>query len=190
MFLSLKLPLQSSPVQGRAEVCRELRGCRSQHLSEILLPFTAHFPWLSQRGYAITCLLIPTGKLDPLVARLMGATTATLVGEGADCRFLGGNAGGGLQDTTGIDASITLPAKRLLEASQACFPESLRLARLTTHRFLSKAGPDLFSKVYPLTNINLRILSQVRSCSVIYFLWLEKSWHFSNKNNCCFKNYF
>lgn len=47
----------------------------------------------------------------------MGATTATLVGEGADCRFLGGNAGGGLQDTTGIDGSITLPAKTLLEAS-------------------------------------------------------------------------
>lgn len=74
----------------------------------ISLSFSAgHFLWISQRGYAITCLLIPTGKLDPLVARLMGATTATLVGEGADCRFLGGKAGGGLQDTTGIDASIT-----------------------------------------------------------------------------------
>lgn len=29
---------------------------------------------------ATTCLLIPTGKLEPLVARLMGATTATRVG--------------------------------------------------------------------------------------------------------------
>lgn len=74
---------------------------------------------------------MPTGKLEPLVARLMGATTATLVGEGADCRFLGGSAGGGLQDTTGIEASVTLPAKRrLLLASQSCFLKSLRLARL------------------------------------------------------------
>lgn len=193
MFLPLQLPLRSSPVGGClgwAAACRELRGCRSQHLSELLLQFTACFPWLSPSDYAITCLLIPTGKLDPLVARLMGATTATLVGEGADCRFLGGNAGGGLQDTTGIDTSITLSAKRLLEASQACFPESLWLARLQAHRFLSKAGQELLSKIYPLTNINLRILSQVRSCSVIYFLRLEKSWYFSNKNNCCFKKYF
>lgn len=80
---------------------------RSQCFPELLLHSAAHCPWISQRGYALTCLLIPTGKLDPLVARLMGATTATLVGEGADCRFLGGKAGGGLQDTTGIDASIT-----------------------------------------------------------------------------------
>lgn len=80
---------------------------RSQRFPELLLHSAAHFLWISQRGSAITCLLIPTGKLDPLVARLMGATTATLVGEGADCRFLGGKAGGGLQDTTGIDASIT-----------------------------------------------------------------------------------
>lgn len=46
----------------------------------------------------ITCLLIPTGKLEPLVARLIGATTATRVGDGADCLFLGGNAGG-LEET-------------------------------------------------------------------------------------------
>lgn len=42
----------------------------------------------------ITCLLMPTGRLVPLVVRLMGATTATLVGDGADWRFLGGRAGG------------------------------------------------------------------------------------------------
>lgn len=47
----------------------------------------------------ITCLLIPTGKLEPLVARLMGATTATRVGDGADCLFFGGNAGGGLKQS-------------------------------------------------------------------------------------------
>lgn len=47
----------------------------------------------------ITCLLIPTGKLEPLVARLMGATTATRVGDGADCLFFGGRAGGGLRQT-------------------------------------------------------------------------------------------
>lgn len=41
----------------------------------------------------LTCLCTPQGKLEP---RLIGATTATLVGEGADCRFLGGRAGGGL----------------------------------------------------------------------------------------------
>jgi len=34
------------------------------------------------------------------VARLMGATTATRVGDGADCLFFGGNAGGGLLSTT------------------------------------------------------------------------------------------
>lgn len=154
--------MQSSPVQGCvgwAGACREPHSCRPQHFPELLLQLTAHLPWRSQRGYAITCLLIPTGKLDPLVARLMGATTATLVGEGADCRFLGGNAGGGLQDTTGIDASVTLPAKRLSEASHACFPESLWLAKLKAHRFLSKADQELFGKVYPLTTINLRMLS-------------------------------
>ena len=130
MFLPLKLPLRSSPVQGcwgQAEACRELHGCRSRHFSKLLLQFTARFLWLSQRGYAITCLLMPTGKLDPLVARLMGATTATLVGEGADCRFLGGNAGGGLQDTTGIDASVTFPAKRLLEVYELVFQKALDL---------------------------------------------------------------
>lgn len=47
----------------------------------------------------ITCLLIPTGKLEPLVARLMGATTATRVGDGADCLFFGGSAGGGLKQS-------------------------------------------------------------------------------------------
>lgn len=41
-----------------------------------------------------TCLQMPIGRLDPLVARLMGATTATRVGDGADWRFLGGRAGG------------------------------------------------------------------------------------------------
>lgn len=41
-----------------------------------------------------TCLQIPIGRLDPLVARLIGATTATRVGDGADWRFLGGRAGG------------------------------------------------------------------------------------------------
>lgn len=41
----------------------------------------------------LTCLCTLQGKLEP---RLIGATTATLVGEGADCRFLGGRAGGGL----------------------------------------------------------------------------------------------
>lgn len=45
----------------------------------------------------LTCLLIPTGKLEPLVALLMGATMATRVGDGADCLFFGGNAGGGLE---------------------------------------------------------------------------------------------
>lgn len=37
---------------------------------------------------------MPIGRLDPLVARLIGATTATRVGDGADWRFLGGRAGG------------------------------------------------------------------------------------------------
>lgn len=46
----------------------------------------------------LTCLLIPTGKLEPLVALLMGATMATRVGDGADCLFFGGNAGGGLEE--------------------------------------------------------------------------------------------
>lgn len=59
------------------------------------------FPTQSLAGLprwgCITCLLIPTGKLEPLVARLMGATTATRVGDGADCLFFGGNAGGGLK---------------------------------------------------------------------------------------------
>lgn len=41
----------------------------------------------------LTCLWTLQGKLEP---RLIGATTATRVGEGADCRFLGGSAGGGL----------------------------------------------------------------------------------------------
>lgn len=82
---------------------------------------------------------MPTGKLDPLVALLMGATTATLVGEGADWRFLGGNAGGGLQDTIGIDVSITLPEKkkRFSEVSQDVFQKA----------FVSQ---ELFSKMYPL----------------------------------------
>lgn len=44
-------------------------------------------------------IIIPTGKLEPLVARLMGATTATRVGDGADCLFFGGNAGGGLKQS-------------------------------------------------------------------------------------------
>lgn len=117
MFLPLKLLL---PYRAAWDKQRRAGNCAAAGHGispEVLPQFTARFPWLSQRGYAITCLLIPTGKLDPLVARLMGATTATLVGEGADCRFLGGNAGGGLQDTTGIDGSITLPAKTLLEAS-------------------------------------------------------------------------
>lgn len=34
------------------------------------------------------------GRLDPLVARLIGATTAIRVGDGADWRFFGGRAGG------------------------------------------------------------------------------------------------
>lgn len=34
------------------------------------------------------------GRPEPLVAWLMGATTATRVGEGADWRFFGGRAGG------------------------------------------------------------------------------------------------
>lgn len=33
------------------------------------------------------------------MARLMGATTATRVGDGADCLFFGGSAGGGLKQT-------------------------------------------------------------------------------------------
>ena len=41
----------------------------------------------------VTCLCTLQGRLEP---RLMGTTTATLVGEGADWRFLGGRAGGGL----------------------------------------------------------------------------------------------
>lgn len=41
----------------------------------------------------LTCLWSLHGKLEP---RLIGATTATGVGEGADWRFLGGRAGGGL----------------------------------------------------------------------------------------------
>lgn len=125
---------------GWAGTCRDLCGCRSQHLPELFLQFPARFPWLPPRGYAITCLLIPTGKLEPLVALLMGATTATLVGEGADWRFLGGNAGGGLQDTTGIDASITLPLKKKFkknsEASQVVFQKA----------FVSQ---ELFCKTYP-----------------------------------------
>lgn len=64
--------------------------------STIRAPKPEAFPCLARRGY-ITCLLIPTGKLEPLMARLMGATTATRVGDGADCLFLGGNAGGGLK---------------------------------------------------------------------------------------------
>lgn len=43
--------------------------------------------------WSLTCLWTLQGKLEP---RLIGATTATRVGEGADCRFLGGRAGGGL----------------------------------------------------------------------------------------------
>lgn len=90
----------------------------------------------------------------------MGATTATLVGEGADWRFLGGSAGGGLQDTTGIDASFTFPEKkRLSEASQVIFQKA----------FVSQ---ELFSKMYPPTNANLRILAQLRSCLAIYFFRL------------------
>lgn len=42
---------------------------------------------------SFTCLWTLQGKLEP---RLIGATTATRVGEGADWRFLGGRAGGGL----------------------------------------------------------------------------------------------
>jgi len=41
-----------------------------------------------------TCLRAPGGKLWPHDPRLIGATTATRVGEEADCRFLGGRAGG------------------------------------------------------------------------------------------------
>lgn len=43
-----------------------------------------------------TCLWrpVPMGRPEPLVAWLMGATTATRVGEGADWRFFGGRAGG------------------------------------------------------------------------------------------------
>lgn len=104
----------------------------------------------------------------------MGATTATLVGEGADCRFLGGKAGGGLQDRRGIDASITRPSERLSEASGAGLAQSLRLARLKSHSFLSNAGQKLFNEVYPLTNTHLRTLSQGRSCAVIYFFKLGK----------------
>lgn len=62
----------------------------------IKVPKPKAFLCLARWGY-ITCLLIPTGKLEPLVARLMGATTATRVGDGADCLFFGGNAGGGLK---------------------------------------------------------------------------------------------
>lgn len=132
---------------------------------------------------------MPTGKLEPLVARLMGATTATLVGEGADCRFLGGSAGGGLQDTIGIEASVTLPAKKkTFRGFTSLF--SKKTCQAQTHRFLPKAGLELFSKVHPLTNTNLRVLSQVRSCAVIYFLRLQKSWYFSSKTHCHSKNYF
>lgn len=64
--------------------------------------FPAPKPPRLPRWGCITGLLIPTGKLEPLVARLMGATMATRVGEGADCLFFGGNAGGGLK----IDGEI------------------------------------------------------------------------------------
>lgn len=181
-FLPLQLPLQHSSVRGclgRAGACWEPHGCRTQHFSQRLLRSAARPPWLSQRGDAITCLLIPTGKLDPLVARLMGATTATLVGEGADCRFLGGKAGGGLQDTRGIDASVTRPSKRLSEASGAGFAESLCLARLKPHSFLSKTVQKLFNKV--MTNTDLRTLSQGRSCAVIYFFKLGKELAFQKQ---------
>lgn len=46
----------------------------------------------------LTCLWTLQGKLDP---RLMGVTTATRVGDGADCRFFGGSAGGGLSSING-----------------------------------------------------------------------------------------
>lgn len=71
----------------------------------------------------------------------MGATTATLVGEGADCRFLGGNAGGGLQDTTGIDASITIPAKRLSEASRACSSRKSLTCKAQSSQVLVQSWP-------------------------------------------------
>lgn len=68
--------------------CPAEKGGHLQTLPQLSSPHTP-LDW----GY-ITCRLIPTGKLEPLVARLMGATTATRVGDGADCLFLGGSAGG------------------------------------------------------------------------------------------------
>lgn len=71
-------------------------GCKDYQVTRLEDSIPSPHP--SREQQCITCLLIPTGRLEPLVARLIGATTATRVGDGADCLFLGGSAGG-LEET-------------------------------------------------------------------------------------------
>lgn len=91
-------PLGPARPRVRNQSCREPSTLPESSSRGVPFPrlHTQGLPRLS-RPDCITCLLIPTGKLEPLVARLMGATTATRVGDGADCLFFGGNAGGGLK---------------------------------------------------------------------------------------------
>lgn len=107
---------------------------------------TQGLPRLSRRD-CITCLLIPTGKLEPLVARLMGATTATRVGDGADCLFFGGNAGGGLKQIK-KSHETKQPKQNSLNSYQGRAPFTIRHFTPTFHTFNSRPTPLLPKQTY------------------------------------------